>query len=966
MFKSLLEPFTVSPADASSQEELRYYYGDKKPNAIFSGADRNIPLAKPTTTYMGTLLDETVANYAGQKGANRRESPLEDKWLMPNNALTKDLLSARQAACESLGTASDQFAHLSDMAANVDPKSRIRCGWIYNTTDPFQGRGAYGTIDGPVGDTSAQGTWMWDLQAAKKKFHISICSTGKNCADVDNNKYKGRCGYCTTTKKVIPISGSVAAYPYDGNNACPASSIVLTSGSCPKPKPPPPAGSPAAAQWIATRATCDPLSNGSLARECLIQTATQAGCSDQGALITALKAGSDTNYLDTLSQASSYSLYQQRAAVGFNETALKTGKLTVSDALTEFQGLQDTASSSANLGLQAAAADLCFTKGSYENFDFCTELQPTSRGPFSTDCLQKAFLRAGGQQTGTMYPTAKTLQKWNTYSTWSDVNNAIQNLKDTTKTDDRRAQQKAIEQFYGIPLEDRSAPMLGKVPNVEVFWFTPDTNIKGPSTYNTTFLGRRIRSQIPNLSGSSGLPAGLGAGSFVFFTNMIVDSTLSFNLRFNGDSGFIFAMNKPMTNDYKTYDAAGYGNGQDATNKELSSLYPTFGNPQSEMRTGSPWTVNPNTPNIITGYYMGNGTNFKINYIQSSSIPPECSCYGYASGDLRLYKQDECEKGLNGNWYGNGECLKKSGGSWSAQCGGLNTQNPCANQWDFIPGNMLYLIQDPYAPMISFNVLQNYQVYNCDYPLCDKRLSSHKMKFGIYAGNGPTPTYVGKSKDTETFALGKSYMTFNQGSGIWSQFQLPMYSFMTMIFIIRFKTVPPSGSQTTPITFWAGYPSIDYPTILLVGQGNNTAQLSVGSLVNLTGTNAISNAYGCTSPPKTKDGPIITAGKTYVITLKALRKSEGDLTTLYALQVGAATLSDLQNDISALKETSPLTWNPTSLARPGLANSIFMVGEAASQFDLFSIQLFDYTVTGENLKHVVNDDWAVPATNIYS
>jgi len=966
MFKSLLEPFAVSPAEANSQEDLRYYYGDKRPNAVLSGKDRDIPLAGPTTTYMGTLLDETVANYAGQSGPNRRENSLEDKWLMPNNAMTKDLLSARQAACESLGRASDQFAHLSDMAANVDPKSRIRCGWIYNASDPFQGRGAYGTIDGPVVDSTATGTWMWDLQAAKKKFHIAICSTGKNCADVDNNKYKGRCGFCKSSKKLIPINGSVAAYPYDGNNACNATNVVVTSGSCPKPKPPPPAGSPAAKVWEATRSVCDPLNNGSLARECLVQTATQAGCSEKGTLIAALKSGSDTNYIDTLSQASSYSLYQQRAAVGFNETALKTGKMTVSDALTEFQGLQDNASSAANKGLQAAATDLCFTKGSYEDFDFCTELLPTSKAPFSLDCLQKAFLRAGGQQTGTLYPQMKSMKKWNSYNTWNDVNNAIDSLKTSTLSSDRAAQQRAIEQFYGIPLEDRSAPMLGNIPNVEIFWFSPDTNIKGSTTYNTTFLGRRIRSQIPYLSGSSGLPAGLGAGSFVFFTNMVVNAPMSFNIRFNGDSGFIFAMNKPMTDDYKTYDAAGYGNGQDVANKELSSLYPTYSNPQTEMRTGSPWTIQPNTPNVLTGYYMGNGTNFKINYMLVSSAPPDCGCYGYASGDLRLYKQDECEKGLNGNWYGNGECLKKTGGSWSAQCGPLNTQNPCANQYNFFPGNMLYLTQDPYAPMISFNVRQNYQIYNCDYPLCDKRLSSHKMKFTINGGSGPTPTYVGKSKDTEMFPLGKSYMTFNQGSGIRSQFQLPMYSFMTMIFIIRFNTVPPSGSQTTPVIFWAGYPSIDYPTILLVGQGNNTAQLSVGSLLNLTGANATSNAYGCTSPPKTKDGPIITAGKTYVITLKALRKSEGDLTSLYALQVGAATLSDLQNDISSLKETSPLAWNPPSLARAGLANSMYIVGEANSQFDLFSMQLFDYVVTGENLKHVVNDDWPVPATNVYS
>ena len=48
---------------------------------------------------------------------SRRESPLNDKWLLPNNALSKDLIGARQDACEALGGTKDQFEHLSNLAA---------------------------------------------------------------------------------------------------------------------------------------------------------------------------------------------------------------------------------------------------------------------------------------------------------------------------------------------------------------------------------------------------------------------------------------------------------------------------------------------------------------------------------------------------------------------------------------------------------------------------------------------------------------------------------------------------------------------------------------------------------------------------------------------------------------------------------------------------------------------------------
>jgi hypothetical protein len=57
------------------------------------------------------------------------------------------------------------------------------------------------------------------------------------------------------------------------------------------------------------------------------------------------------------------------------------------------------------------------------------------------------------------------------------------------------------------------------------------------------------------------------------------------------------------------------------------------------------------------------------------SAPAECGSYGRPSsdGNIRLYTQAECNS-LNGNWYANGECIKKTGGSFSAMCGPLNKQ----------------------------------------------------------------------------------------------------------------------------------------------------------------------------------------------------------------------------------------------------------------------------------------------------
>jgi len=57
----------------------------------------------------------------------------------------------------------------------------------------------------------------------------------------------------------------------------------------------------------------------------------------------------------------------------------------------------------------------------------------------------------------------------------------------------------------------------------------------------------------------------------------------------------------------------------------------------------------------------------------------DCKQYGYPSelNDIRLYSRDECNA-LNGTWYGDGECLKPKGGSFSWDCRALNMPKPSA------------------------------------------------------------------------------------------------------------------------------------------------------------------------------------------------------------------------------------------------------------------------------------------------
>jgi hypothetical protein len=426
-----LANYPGDPISAGTRN-IKTFFSETLPNMIYSN-DRTLDLQKIT----GTM---NVRN-------KNKESVLNNAWINKNES---NGLSLKQAYCESVGNG-DQFDHLSSLASSEDTQSRLRCGWVYNNTNPENGRGAYGNSEGPF-ISNATGTWTWNLDKAKEKFHNSICKNVQGCPDIDSSIYKQRCGWCTTSGKAIPIVNGKIAYPYNSNTACSPSQLVTKGSQCPAP---PPISNPDPTAPRAPGEVCTPLANGALPRNCLLQKVIAAGCSDQGTLFQALRAGSDNDYTSSLSQQQAYTVYQERATMPLNSTGLRSGKITISDALNDFKKVQDQSTSGANDGLQFAARDLCLNKGVIDEFDFCAEIKDTDTAPFTLDCLQKAFLRSGGQKAGTSYPSQSTMSQWNSLSTWSGVKAKAQQILAATQSTDRKTQEEAMMMFYGIKMQNK-------------------------------------------------------------------------------------------------------------------------------------------------------------------------------------------------------------------------------------------------------------------------------------------------------------------------------------------------------------------------------------------------------------------------------------------------------------------------------------------------------------------------------
>jgi len=544
-----------------SNPTLINFYKTDPPNVVYT-SDPEIPLTTVSQSYMSNRgMNSVLENRDSRSG------------VAGSLGISGTALQNKRNECELSGSG-DKFNHLVSLTESQNPTSAVRCGWVYDSTNPNNGQGKLGRRSGPEKPITNGGTWMWNLKDAKKRYHTAICNGAKSCEDLQVYPYSGRCGWCTTSGKAVPItSQGRAAY----SDTCSSSSLV-GSGNCPAP-------TPLTEGWTS-------LPNGNLKRSLLISKAQQAGCSDDGTLIKALQSGSDTNYLSALTHTQPYSIYQNRAIIKLDEAALKKGAITQATALTEFNRLHDQANSSNNdVGLRYAARDLCLKSGVMDTYDFCSELLDSTRGPYDLGCLQKKFLSIGGQKSGSLYPSPATLSGWNAYPTWGKVVAAMQGLKTQTGVEGFTAQETAMDQFYGpTPVKHISR---NNNPGVEIFWFTHEPDVTSP----TVFLGRRIRATIPFINQANDIRGVTNRDrvSMVFFTD-IKSSSPSMLVRVTSDDGFAIELNRSL-NYLKNYK-----NGLRVNNEKSLVALDYF--PPTTFTLKTPWEITANGPNVLNGYWF--------------------------------------------------------------------------------------------------------------------------------------------------------------------------------------------------------------------------------------------------------------------------------------------------------------------------------------------------------------------------
>lgn len=461
----MIEPFMGSSSETKGIKSEQNYFSKTLPNMIYNN-DPKMEIVKLTE----------VSNTR----ISSNQDTLRQRWLQTDT--NKQTLIKKELDCkDSKGL--DPLEHLSKLNATEDQSTRLRCGWIYNKTNPKLGGGALGLKEGPI-SSKAPGVWNWDLKLATEQMHVDMCKGIQDCKDIDRTSLKNRCGWCERLQKGVPITkAGIVAYPWNKVGGCPASDVTLTASKCPA-KP------PSDEDEDAVPDPCDPMADGRTSRACMINKYKSAGCSDNGALGRALARGSDHDYINSIYSQKAYQTYQQRAPIAFNEFALKSGKISVNDALNEFDRLSVMASSHPSGGnaLDYASRDLCLNQGEMSNFDLCTELKNSSVGPYSLDCLQKAFLKAGGQKNGYMYPSSSTISKWNTVPNWGNILSEIQNLKKNINSSDTDVKYMATRNFIDANIRpDKFKINIGKSISNEKVIPLPD---QFPSTHrNIKIIG---------------------------------------------------------------------------------------------------------------------------------------------------------------------------------------------------------------------------------------------------------------------------------------------------------------------------------------------------------------------------------------------------------------------------------------------------------------------------------------------
>ena len=524
-------------------------------------------------------------------------------------------------------TASDAAAASCRQYSGIDGLRRLQadqanrtyydagCGWRYNATTGLS-QGALGSARGPLlsqDDLKNGNQWFWDLSAAEKTISTRICQNMNKCSQL---KILGKdadvCGYCKSTRTVIPIQKGVARYTNDPNLSCATANIIRAGGNCP------PGegfrGGMSNTFEAFTNINYDAIQNcdnSPLSRACVALAARSQGCNDRGSLLQALSSiptSGSKAYDEPLKTNNAYVAYKTLSPAPMTKATLADGSVSMQTALDDFSNLvKDTNGSNRKLSL--AARDLCVKKGAYEEYDFCSEMnESTVINASNLQCIQKSFKMSGGTVKGEKYPTNSWIGK-----RFGDFNASLRSILTDVASQDKLSNAIGINNLVGVnTIEKFQGGPAGQITLIIDLPVNDDT--RGTETVWFDWTNETVvvlRCDLLLLKDPRN-----GGKIHPHFADW---AQLKTNHRFPSP-------------DFKAFTSAFEFRPQGVINTPTAVAMPI---PASCGTLGSP----------------------------------------SSDKTMRIYTQNECEARLNGNWHRNGECQKKGGGSHSWDCRNLNSLN---------------------------------------------------------------------------------------------------------------------------------------------------------------------------------------------------------------------------------------------------------------------------------------------------
>jgi hypothetical protein len=446
------------------------------------------------------------------------------------------------------------------MKTQTNPNALSRCGWRYQKgagVIPVVAQAAYGNSSGPLDPARPQVdrvgngvNYYWNLQEAEKQMVNDICKTATNCIDMTAvpvaaaGDFANLCGYCETSKKIIPIkteNGVVIPRYNDLDSQCPPGKIITAKDAKQRCEPPPP-GSPQAPYHKCLNAD-------KLDRDCVVLSALFAGCSPEGTLIKALTNGKNQqDYSDQLRNQKSFQTYQTLSQTPLSEEVIRSGNSTIFAAFMNTHAVNRNMYNRDNEKRWVASVDLCFRSGIFDEWDFCPELKDGDRD-YELKCMQKYFLQMGGTTEGGDFPTQDKLATLKGNLNWGQYKATVNRLKELSSSRDATIQGDALNRFSGLGLSfnPTSLPRGEASQGVEVFYF---------DWQRRTFLGRRpyqsaANENIPNFNVGGGEVEKTGLTDFVqmvYIYDIRPDNDLQLAMGAVTDDGWAIAKNQPVFN----------------------------------------------------------------------------------------------------------------------------------------------------------------------------------------------------------------------------------------------------------------------------------------------------------------------------------------------------------------------------------------------------------------------------------